>query len=247
MFRGGAATGMGAAAAASSSIAATSMFSASSTAPAPAPTGVEFISPPPAAAVESLDFDMGSTTPGAEAPPASSDFAFDLDLAGSTPSTQMPPSGTDAEPEQPAAAADIGLGGLDMDFGSLSLESSNGGSIDFETAAASTGDDLGISFDAEPTQAGEPGEAAGGLGELEWNMDEASLESVTLEDVPEQRDDEAFDGLVSSDEIATKLDLAKAYIDMGDGDGARSILDEVLAEGNDAQKRQAADLAAQIA
>jgi len=48
------------------------------------------------------------------------------------------------------------------------------------------------------------------------------------------------------DETATKLDLARAYIDMGDSDGARSILDEVLQEGNEAQKRQAQDLVSQI-
>ncbi len=49
------------------------------------------------------------------------------------------------------------------------------------------------------------------------------------------------------DETATKLDLAKAYVDMGDAEGARSILDEVLAEGNEDQRKQAAELAAQIA
>ena len=49
------------------------------------------------------------------------------------------------------------------------------------------------------------------------------------------------------DETATKLDLAKAYIDMGDAEGARSILDEVMVEGNDQQKQQARDLASQIA
>jgi pilus assembly protein FimV len=54
-------------------------------------------------------------------------------------------------------------------------------------------------------------------------------------------------GLPGWDETATKLDLAKAYIDMGDAEGARSILDEVMAEGNDSQKQQARSLAAQIA
>jgi len=34
---------------------------------------------------------------------------------------------------------------------------------------------------------------------------------------------------------------------MGDAEGARSILDEVMAEGNDNQKQQARSLAAQIA
>jgi pilus assembly protein FimV len=37
-------------------------------------------------------------------------------------------------------------------------------------------------------------------------------------------------------EIGTKLDLARAYMDMGDPEGARSILDEVIAEGDEAQK-----------
>jgi len=48
------------------------------------------------------------------------------------------------------------------------------------------------------------------------------------------------------DETATKLDLAKAYIDMGDAEGARSILQEVMTEGNEAQKKQAQELSAQI-
>lgn len=41
------------------------------------------------------------------------------------------------------------------------------------------------------------------------------------------------------DEAETKLDLAAAYVDMGDPDGAKSILEEVLAEGSDEQKARA--------
>lgn len=41
------------------------------------------------------------------------------------------------------------------------------------------------------------------------------------------------------DEAETKLDLASAYIEMDDADGARSILNEVLAEGNEEQKVRA--------
>lgn len=48
------------------------------------------------------------------------------------------------------------------------------------------------------------------------------------------------------DEAATKLDLAQAYLNMGDKAGARSIIDEVMKEGSPAQKNQAAELAAQI-
>src|SRR5205807_4353418 len=35
---------------------------------------------------------------------------------------------------------------------------------------------------------------------------------------------------VTMSEVGTKLDLARAYMDMGDPDGARNILEEVLAE-----------------
>ncbi len=41
------------------------------------------------------------------------------------------------------------------------------------------------------------------------------------------------------DAVATKLDLAKAYVDMGDMDSAGSILNEVIDEGDDAQKAEA--------
>jgi pilus assembly protein FimV len=43
-------------------------------------------------------------------------------------------------------------------------------------------------------------------------------------------------------EVGTKLDLARAYVDMGDPSGARSILEEVLDEGDEAQKQQAQQL-----
>ncbi|HEX9473783.1 MAG TPA: FimV/HubP family polar landmark protein, partial [Steroidobacteraceae bacterium] len=40
-------------------------------------------------------------------------------------------------------------------------------------------------------------------------------------------------------EVGTKLDLARAYMDMGDPEGARSILEEVLSEGSASQKTEA--------
>ncbi|HEX2585228.1 MAG TPA: FimV/HubP family polar landmark protein [Steroidobacteraceae bacterium] len=44
---------------------------------------------------------------------------------------------------------------------------------------------------------------------------------------------------VTMSEVGTKLDLARAYMDMGDPDGARSILKEVMDEGNPGQKQEA--------
>ena len=43
-------------------------------------------------------------------------------------------------------------------------------------------------------------------------------------------------------EVGTKLDLARAYVDMGDPAGARSILEEVVSEGDDGQRQQAQQL-----
>ncbi|MCG7920397.1 MAG: hypothetical protein N0C81_06980 [Candidatus Thiodiazotropha lotti] len=48
--------------------------------------------------------------------------------------------------------------------------------------------------------------------------------------------------LDSTDEITTKLDLARAYIDMGDNEGAKSILEEVVGEGSENQQKEAQDL-----
>lgn len=58
-------------------------------------------------------------------------------------------------------------------------------------------------------------------------------------------EDESAD-LPSGDEVSTKLDLARAYIDMGDSEGARSTLEEVIAEGNEEQKREAQGLIDQL-
>ena len=58
--------------------------------------------------------------------------------------------------------------------------------------------------------------------------------------------DNATEFFAGEDTISTRLDLARAYLDMGDPEGARSMLDEVLTEGNAAQKEEARKLLAEI-
>ena len=58
--------------------------------------------------------------------------------------------------------------------------------------------------------------------------------------------DSELDFMADADESATKLDLARAYIDMGDNDGARDILAEVAHEGNEQQRQEAVDLLSRI-
>ena len=81
-------------------------------------------------------------------------------------------------------------------------------------------------------------------------------EDITANDLPESieftldDDDEedVSEGLLEvSDEVTTKLDLARAYLDMGDPEGARSILGEVMEEGNDEQKNEAEALISKLA
>ncbi|HEY4971021.1 MAG TPA: FimV/HubP family polar landmark protein [Steroidobacteraceae bacterium] len=54
-------------------------------------------------------------------------------------------------------------------------------------------------------------------------------------------DDQALPEMepVTMSEVGTKLDLARAYMDMGDPEGARSILEEVVHEGSASQKQEA--------
>ena len=48
------------------------------------------------------------------------------------------------------------------------------------------------------------------------------------------------------EDAASKLDLARAYIEMGDNDGARSLLEEVVSEGDDQQVSEANELLGKI-
>ncbi len=72
--------------------------------------------------------------------------------------------------------------------------------------------------------------------------EDASKSAAMEIDESELGDEDDFDFLAGTDEAATKLDLARAYIEMGDSDGARDILEEVALEGDDEQKGEAQDL-----
>jgi pilus assembly protein FimV len=87
------------------------------------------------------------------------------------------------------------------------------------------------------------------IGEIFGGQEETTriapgFEVLTARDAPAQKEYklEAAPPDVTLDEVGTKLDLARAYIDMGDPDGARSILEEVLSEGNDRQRDEAQQL-----
>lgn len=84
--------------------------------------------------------------------------------------------------------------------------------------------------------------------ELESLSSSMAEPTFTADDALASMDDEPeFDFLSGTDEVATKLDLAQAYIDMGDNDGARDILNEVVNEGDAGQKNEAKEMLSRLA
>ncbi len=72
----------------------------------------------------------------------------------------------------------------------------------------------------------------------------SSLGNLGLDDAIafDESDEEELEVITDQDEVSTKLDLAVAYQAMDDIEGAKEILDEVIAEGNDDQIAEAKKL-----
>jgi len=124
---------------------------------------------------------------------------------------------------------------------------------DAELLALELGDDPQAEIDAEE----ELGEKLANSHDDEDDISLDDLETLELpeEDLPivapgtpraidesDLGEDDDFDFLAGTDEAATKLDLAQAYVEMGDIDGARDILMEVELEGTAEQKAEAKEL-----
>ncbi|MDH5446428.1 MAG: hypothetical protein OEY52_12815 [Gammaproteobacteria bacterium] len=118
--------------------------------------------------------------------------------------------------------ADLNLNFDDSNESSLGLTLD----MDIETAVANqTNDGLTMEI-AQPTET-----------QIDMPTVEAEVDATDMADL---------DAPSMMDEVGTKLDLAKAYIDMGDPDGAKSILDEVMEEGSAPQQEEAKELLQQI-
>ncbi|WP_416466497.1 FimV/HubP family polar landmark protein [Pseudomonas sp. LFS044] len=198
--------------------------------------GIEPVAP--ASAVESdADADFEALLAQAQAEPQSvGDLAdFDLDIGE--------PSVTEAVDDTPVdVAAELAAFDSIPEFDPISeLEMPE----DF---------DLSLSLDdqspAAQNFASELNDVNAELDKLSQSLESPSLEPhFTAEDAaqePEPLDDLDFDFFSGSDEVATKLDLARAYIDMGDHQGARDILDEVVKDGDDTQRQEAEDILSRL-
>ena len=92
-----------------------------------------------------------------------------------------------------------------------------------------------LDFDLSDSTLAEPIDLSMAAGPDVGSPESGHTERIDITDMPQLSDLEP----VTLSEVGTKLDLARAYMDMGDPDGARSILQEVLSEGSASQKQEA--------
>jgi pilus assembly protein FimV len=200
-------------------------------APKAAPAAAQNLAPPRAPApamdevADSIDFDLGTPVPA----PAAPERGLDFDLGESKPAASDGIDFAGTMKMESAAAEEK------SDFEAMDLGAPADNSLDFDIGGKiEMPDEINMDEPIPPN-------------EIKW---EPTLKpSAAPAELSLETAGATAGGAQSAqwDETATKLDLAKAYIDMGDAEGARSILQEVISEGNDAQKKQAQELSAQIA
>nr|WP_315445768.1 FimV/HubP family polar landmark protein [uncultured Pseudomonas sp.] len=166
-----------------------------------------------------LDLDLGAE-PAPAIDLADDDFLLDLDEGVK-----------DLPPVEPPVVADVPQDDLELP-------------ADF---------DLSLADEMDSNPAAEPDAFASELDDVNAELDRLSQSiaepTFTEADaaIGDDLGEDDFDFLAGTDEAATKLDLAQAYIDMGDNDGARDILNEVLTEGDEKQRGEAKEMLSNLA
>ena len=149
---------------------------------------------------------------------------------------QLSPDDADAvrPPGLPGDEGGEGFG-VDTEFRGIF----DGGGASDAGDASSLDFDLGTDLDEQPS----------GEGGSDMEDTQFMLRDAPGADIPGSDDDDEDHTLVLGrgasgevDEMQTKLDLAQAYMDMGDTEGARNLLGEVMAEGGEAQQDQAREM-----
>ncbi|MGQ0544965.1 MAG: FimV/HubP family polar landmark protein [Betaproteobacteria bacterium] len=184
--------------------------------------------PAAAAAAPTLDFDLGGSS---QNQPAAPDISLD-----ETPKEAFGPSGIDielgttgthpAQQEKTVTSMDFNL-----DLGTEKKEAAPA------AAEPSSGLDFDLKLDDAPAAKAEEKSAPVDLGAISLDL---GTPAEATAGAPQGSTDPKWQ------EVATKLDLAKAYEEMGDKNGARELLNEVMKDGDAAQKGQAQQLLAKL-
>jgi pilus assembly protein FimV len=95
-------------------------------------------------------------------------------------------------------------------------------------------------FDALPPLSSDTDDSLSHDGDFE--MEEPSTSGHLADELSTDAADDFAKPGFSDDPVDTKLDLARAYIDMGDHEGARAMLHEAMHEGSQIQKEAAQKL-----
>jgi pilus assembly protein FimV len=203
-----------------------------------------------------MDFDITGTHPGTKAfsseDPALNVHAMDFDVSGAHPSVNSTTAekehldvpamdfdvtGGAALPNQPPIQAPaLNLDDLVFDVSPKATPAAKP-AVQAPAPAANKGMEFTLDFPTDTKPATPAAQVKDvGLGDISLNLDGPAAAAPPASGTKDEQ----------WQEVATKLDLAKAYQEMGDQAGAREILEEVLRDGDDAQRAAAQGLLQQL-
>ena len=168
----------------------------------------------------------GGAMHDAGAAPAAPGDSFDLNLGGATEGVEK--SAEAHQDKDTEFDLSIGEDALGASVSNAATEQAAGATVESPAAASQASAKEETAGEAKSNDSWEIEPAASEFGNIDFGLDDSDL-------------------LAGTDVVGTKLDLARAYIDMGDNDSARDILTEVIEEGNDQQKQEAKGLVEKIA
>lgn len=149
----------------------------------------------------------------------------------------------EASPQQEVAEDD---GALDFDLSGLSLDDESADAAEDPAFEADTSADNGLAG-INPADSLTPVTdqlTADDSDLLDIEATEASEPDLDQFAAMTDEDGTAGESSADEEEISVKLDLARAYLDMGEPEMARTLLDEVVEMGNTQQQQEAKDLIA---
>jgi pilus assembly protein FimV len=225
------------------------LLGAAAPAPSPSPEAEPVAAPPAPAAPETVA-DAGAPEERADAPVEETDAE---ELLGAAPAEEL-----DLD-------LDVGEPDLQLDLETESEPQASIGSDDAFEEPAPEAAAIADAVDAEPLEFDqleieEDGPLAGDDSDtLDLHEADEPEEILDLTDAlgefssarldePSGDEEDGEDLLIADDvdQMATKLDLARAYVDMGDSEGARGILEEVAAAADGDVQKEARDLLERI-
>jgi pilus assembly protein FimV len=190
----------------------------------------------------SLDLDLTTDLPEDMASGPATEIGGTSETGLDLPDMQLDTLSMDTQPEGAFETVKLQAGDGGEDTGALGGSGVDTEFRDIFGAGSSSGSGSGLDLDLDLGEAG---------GDEFISPDSSAEEAFPdteflLPDMGEGSEGGLDDTLLGggADEMQTKLDLAQAYIDMDDKDGAKALLGEVMAGGDEAQKSAASDMLA---